>query len=343
MRWVGSRSSWSSRSNGRDRRSRSARTSATTGGASARALVVVTMARKVGVGTAVDLDAVRALAAEALPVFERTGNHYAAASVNIALATAAVAAGDLDLLATATEAAEPHARRSGDRFTASRVLWLRGQLADAAGDPMGAYRSVEQSLRLVDELGMSQTVTGMARYLVRYATQAGEQEWPTNGRPSLTVVFLAAWTYYDLTATAAAHNRDGLTHREAGRLDEARIAHLEAQRIYAEAGVVLLGTAFTELALGSSPARPAIEPPPTSTIVPPSRPPSRPARRPGWPWPSRASPRWPGSGTDGGPPKPAGRRSRGVEGLGQAGAPHRSDVAAARARPTGPARRRDRG
>ena len=52
--------------------------------------------------------------------------------------------------------ARSHTRRTGERFSSSRVEWMLGMLADVGGDPATAYRHIERSLRLLDELGMGQ-------------------------------------------------------------------------------------------------------------------------------------------------------------------------------------------
>jgi predicted ATPase/DNA-binding SARP family transcriptional activator len=216
--------------------------------ASIKVLLVVTLARRVSAGVAIDPGEIARLEAEAAPSLAEQGDHYAAASIHIAAATGAIAAGDMGRVAEATEAARVHAERSGDRFSRSRVEWMFGQLAAAAGDPAEAYRHVERSLRLVDELGMAQAVTSQARYLVRYAEESGRTDLAAQWQ-----AFLAgrtpAWTFYDLTATASGHNVEGLAARASGDLDGARRDHTEALAAYRDAGAAT-GIAHTESCLG---------------------------------------------------------------------------------------------
>ena len=95
---------------------------------------------------------------------------------------------------------------------------------------------------------MWQAVTGQARFLVRFAQQAGmadlADQWTTFVTRRST-----AWTYFDLTSMATARNRDGVRLRAEGRADEARAAHEVARWAFRQAGASV-GLAFSESCLG---------------------------------------------------------------------------------------------
>ena len=73
--------------------------------------------------------------------------------------------GELDRARGRRRRRRPFARRSGDRFSASRIEYVLGMVDDLRGDARGAYRHIEHSLRLLDELGIHQAVTAQARLL----------------------------------------------------------------------------------------------------------------------------------------------------------------------------------
>ena len=142
----------------------------------------------------------------------------------------------------------PSPRRSGDRFSASRIEYVLGILDELSYDPKAAYRHIERSLRLLDELGMHQAVTSQARLLAPLAARCGEPELAAQWR-----AFVSgrgdAWTHYDGTVLASARNHEGLHARAAGDLDRAADAHAAALEWYTTAGIPS-GVAFTESCLG---------------------------------------------------------------------------------------------
>jgi hypothetical protein len=160
----------------------------------------------------------------------------------------AVVDGDLDRAAAAAEAAGPFAVRSGDRFTTSRIAYVLGMVDDLRGDAEGAYRHIEESLRLVDELGLPQAVTAQARLLVPLAERAGEVELAAQWRAFVNERG-EGWTHFDEAVVAAARNREALAARAAGDVARAFDAHAFALDSYTSAGISA-GIAFTHSCLG---------------------------------------------------------------------------------------------
>jgi hypothetical protein len=159
-----------------------------------------------------------------------------------------VVAGDLDRASAALAAGRPIAQRTGDRFATSRLDYVQGMLDDLGGDPAAAYRHIERSLRVADELGLREAVTAQARLLPPLAERCGQPDLAAQWR-----AFLgdrdSGWTHYDGSAMAAAHNREGLDARAAGDPGRAAAAHAQALDWYIAAGLDE-GTAFTESCLG---------------------------------------------------------------------------------------------
>jgi hypothetical protein len=211
-------------------------------------LLAVTLLRRSAVGTGTErAEAVR-LVQDALPMFERVGDHYRACSSYLVMAISALASGDRAGMADAIAHARGHAQRTGDRFNASRIEWLEAISADAAGDTWGAYRHAERALRLIDELGMSQAVTVYAEFLAQLAARLGEPE--LSGQwASLVVDRGGDWMNEDRAVIAFARNADGLDARRRGEPEQAMAAHLQALDWYRAAGADA-GTAFTCSCIG---------------------------------------------------------------------------------------------
>jgi predicted ATPase len=216
--------------------------------ATARLMLLSTLARRASAGEAIDHDEVDALVNASSTVFDRLGDDHSSAIVRVTDAIAAVVFGDVARAESSIVAAMPFARRSGDRFAASRIEYVLGILDELSYDPKAAYRHIERSLRLLDELGMHQAVTSQARLLAPLAARCGEPELAAQWR-----AFVSgrgdAWTHYDGTVLASARNHEGLHARAAGDLGRATDAHTAALEWYATAGIPS-GVAFTESCLG---------------------------------------------------------------------------------------------
>jgi hypothetical protein len=211
-------------------------------------LLLTTLTRRAVAGLPLDTDEFWQLLQTTLDAFERLGDHYGAGIVRMIEAIHALAAGDLHHAAVATEACRSHARETGERFTTSRVDWMLGMLDDLGGDPSSAYRHIERSLLLLDELGMGQAVTAQAGLLVPLAERSGQPELAAQWRAYLEGRAPGA-ARDDMLTMASARNGEALRARAAGDLERARLAHLDAGRWYEEASVSA-GTAFTESCLG---------------------------------------------------------------------------------------------
>ena len=126
--------------------------------------------------------------------------------------------------------------------------YLLGMQADLAGDHPRAYRHIERSLRLLDELGISEEVNAQARLLVPLAEECGQPELAMQWRAFVSSR-TTSWSFFDGTVFAAAHNLAGLRARHRGELDRARDAHRAALDWYARAGLHA-GAAFSASCLG---------------------------------------------------------------------------------------------
>ena len=121
-------------------------------------------------------------------------------------------------------------------------------VADVEGDAPTAYRHIEDSLRLLDELGLHQAVTAQARLLGPLAERCDQPDLAAQWR-----AFVAhrgdGWTHYDGTVVASARNREGIAALAAGDIGRAARAHHAALEWFSAAGVHA-GVAFTESCLG---------------------------------------------------------------------------------------------
>jgi predicted ATPase len=216
--------------------------------ADAQLVLLATLARRASMGMAVDRDQVVPIVRDAVAAFEAHDDQYGAGCVRSTEAIFGIVDGDEAAVALAIERTRAHVARSGDRFGASRVEWLLGIQARAAGDPALAYRHVERSIRLLDELGMAHAVTSQAEVLAQLAQAAGEDALAAQWR-AFVRARRGGTTLLDSSIAAASRNRAGLAARSAGSPDEARTAHLEALALYEEAGSAS-GIAFTQSCLG---------------------------------------------------------------------------------------------
>jgi predicted ATPase/DNA-binding SARP family transcriptional activator len=213
-----------------------------------RLLLLATLARRASAGEPVDHAEVAALAALSAAGFDRLGDDFGSAVVRVTEAIIAVVFGEHDRAAAAVAEALPYSRRTGDRFTASRIEYVLGMLDDLGGDAQGAYRHIERGLRLLDELGIHQAVTAQARFLGPLAERCGAPELAGQWR-----AFVSdrneGWTHFDGAVMAAARNNEGLRARAAGDLSRAAAAHATALDWYAPAEIQS-GIAFTESCRG---------------------------------------------------------------------------------------------
>ena len=194
------------------------------------------------------------LVADAAATFDASHNDYGSAVIRTTDAILAIAEGDLERAAAQADAAAPIVRRLGERFASGRLEYIRGMLDDLAGNPRAAYRHVEQSLRLMSELGLHQAVTAQARLLAPLAERCGEPVLAAQWRAFLDDRE-AVWTHYDGTVMAAARNHTGVAARHAGNLDEAERAHRSALEWYTQAEMHA-GVAVSETCLGFVAAAP---------------------------------------------------------------------------------------
>ena len=236
---------------------------------------------------AVDADEVGVLVDDAAARFDGLGDDFGSAVVRVTHAMFAIATGDLAWRRSSIEAALQHAERSGDRFSTSRIEYVLGMIDDLADDPQRAYRHIERSLRLADELGINQAVTAQARLLGPLAERCGEPELAATWR-----AFVAdrsdGWSHYDATVMALARNHEGLGARAAG--DPRRGGGRPLRRAVLVHGGRDPGRdrrGRTRASGSWPPSGPtASEPPPT--MPPRSRRRATATTRPRWPSPSRA-------------------------------------------------------
>ena len=211
-------------------------------------LLLVTLARQASVGERIDAVEVVALRARALALFEQLGDDYGMSVTMVTSAMLAIARGDLERAADEAAAIQVITRRSGELFAASRLEYVRGMIADLAGDAAAAYGHIERSLRLVDQLGLHHAVTAQARMLVPLAARMGDAGLAAQWR-SFVDSRGEGWTHFDGSVTAAAQNRTGLRARSAGELERSATAHGSARDWYRDANIQA-GVAFSESCLG---------------------------------------------------------------------------------------------
>ena len=137
----------------------------------ARLLLLATLTRRASAGEPIDRDEATALVDETAAAFDRLGDDYGSAVVRVTDA----------ILAVVPRRARPgrgRGRRGAGRSPAatasasrlSRVSYVLGHdRRPRAVTPRSAYRHIEQSLRLLDELGIHQAVTAQARLLAPLA------------------------------------------------------------------------------------------------------------------------------------------------------------------------------
>ena len=184
----------------------------------------------------------------ALEAFDRLGDDFGSAVMRLTHAVALVAHGDLDDAMAEAQRAIPFVRRCGDRFSLSRVSYISGLIADLRGDTREAYRQLENSMRLLDEVCVHQFVTAHAQMLCSLAERNRDTKLALQWR-AFVDEHGDAWKHYDGTVLAAARNREGLAARAGGDLPAAAADHTAALAWYTNAGL-LSGVAFTESCLG---------------------------------------------------------------------------------------------
>jgi hypothetical protein len=212
-------------------------------------------------GAVVDRGEMIALTDSAITALIQHGDHFGAGETTLMQAVELLSIGDVEGCALAAESARDHAERCGDRFVRSRVEWIEGLLADAAGETALAYRHIERSLQLLDEFGAGHEVTAQAGLLIRLADRLGERQLASQWR-----AFVAGRTGdrtprkqlspggddrlgpLDVLLEASMRNHAGLQASQAGDLHRALAFHTEALAGYVGAGV-LGGIAFTESCL----------------------------------------------------------------------------------------------
>jgi hypothetical protein len=216
--------------------------------AETRVVLVSTLTRRASMGEAIDRAEIGTMIDHAIEAFDRLGDDFGSAIGRVSDGILAVAFGELDRARTLADEALPFAQRCGDRFSLSRIAYVRGMVADVEGDAPTAYRHIEDSLRLVDELGLHQAVTAQARLLGPLAERCDQPDLAAQWR-----AFVAqrgdGWTHYDGSVVASARNREGIAALAAGDIGRAARAHHAALEWFSAAGVHA-GVAFTESCLG---------------------------------------------------------------------------------------------
>ena len=179
--------------------------------ASAQIRLMSTMTRRAAAGAPFDSEEFAALADQTYRAYDRQGDHYGAGCTMVSAAIGALVTGNLGAAARATEGARRHAEASGERFLTSRVAYLDGVLSDLDGDSQAAYRHVERSVRLLDELG-HESVTAQAQLLAVLADRCKQPELAEQWRRFADAHF-GSWSHFDGSAFATAHNHAGLRAR----------------------------------------------------------------------------------------------------------------------------------
>ena len=151
----------------------------------------------------------RPLYARGQELFDRLGDDFGSGVIRITDAMLAIADGDLARADARVEAVSPFVDRlGGERFSTSRLEYVRGMLEALAGAPRAAYGHIEHSLRLANELGIHHAVTAQARLLVHLAERSGEDGLAAQWR-SFVEGRGAGWTHYDASVMASAYTRVG--------------------------------------------------------------------------------------------------------------------------------------
>lgn len=216
--------------------------------ATCQLLLLSTLNRRASAGEVINEDEADALVAASSAAFDRLGDDFGSAMVRTTDSLLAIARGDLTRAATSVEAAVPFAERSGERLSNGRIDYLLGMLDDLRGQPRSAYRHIERSLQLCDELGMHDAVTAQAGLLALLAERCGEPKLAAQWRRFVDERE-HDWTQYDGTVMASARNHQGLQARAGGDLRRAESVHLEALQWYRTMDVPA-AVAFTHSCLG---------------------------------------------------------------------------------------------
>jgi predicted ATPase/DNA-binding SARP family transcriptional activator len=214
----------------------------------AKLLLLMTLCRGAPAGEAVDRAELDALLVESTNVFEAGGDDFCAGLAWVTDAILCVVLGDLSRARASVSTAAGHVQRSGDRFAASQIEYVRGMLDELAGESREAYRHIEQSLRLLDELGLDQAVTAQARFLGTLAGRGGEHDLAAQWH-AFVDERNDGWMHYDGSVIASARNQEGLAARTMGELLRAAAAHTDALDWYTRAAMPA-GVAFTQSCLG---------------------------------------------------------------------------------------------
>ena len=243
-------------------------------------LLLSTLTRQTSMGESPTPPDAASLYACGQELFDRLGDDFGSGVIRITDAMLAIADGDLARADARVEAASPFVDRLGERFSTSRLEYVRGMLEALAGAPRAAYGHIEHSLRLANELGIHHAVTAQARLLVHLAERSGEDGLAAQWR-SFVEGRGAGWTHYDASVMASAYTRVGMRARAHRQLARAESAHRAALDWYRAAGLSE-GVALSESASGSSPSTAATKPARPGTI----------ALRSTRPWRARTTPVW---------------------------------------------------
>ena len=212
-------------------------------------LLLSTLTRRTSMGESPTPPDAAALYARGQELFDRLGDDFGSGVIRITDAMLAIADGDLARADARVEAASPFVDRlGGERFSTSRLEYVRGMLEALAGAPRAAYGHIEHSLRLANELGIHHAVTAQARLLVHLAERSGEDGLAAQWR-SFVEGRGAGWTHYDASVMASAYTRVGVRARAHRQLARAEAAHRAALDWYRAAGLSE-GVALSESSLG---------------------------------------------------------------------------------------------
>ena len=182
-------------------------------------LLLSTLTRQTSMGESPTPPDAASLYARGQELFDRLGDDFGSGVIRIIDAMLAIADGDLARADARVEAASTFVDRLGERFSTSRLAYVRGMLDALAGSPRTAYGHIEHSLRLANELGIHHAVTAQARLLVHLAERSGEDGLAAQWR-SFVEGRGAGWTHYDASVMASAYTRVGMrarAHRQLAR------------------------------------------------------------------------------------------------------------------------------
>ena len=211
-------------------------------------LLMSTLTRQTSMGESPTPPDAASLFARGQESFDRLGDDFGSGVIRIVDAMLAIADGDLARADARVEAASTFVDRLGERFSTSRLAYVRGMLEALAGSPRTAYGHIEHSLRLANELGIHHAVTAQARLLVHLAERSGEDGLAAQWR-SFVEGRGAGWTHYDASVMASAYTRVGMRARAHRQLARAESAHRAALDWYRAAGLSE-GVALSESSLG---------------------------------------------------------------------------------------------